>query len=41
MPEREFHGALLEAATFDDLPGKGQAAILKPERNAPQPRACG
>jgi hypothetical protein len=26
---REFHEALLEAATFEDLPGKWQAAILK------------
>jgi hypothetical protein len=40
-PEREFHEALLEAATFDDLPGKGQGAILKAERNAPKPRGCG
>ncbi len=26
---REFHEALLEATTFDDLPGKWQAADLR------------
>jgi hypothetical protein len=26
---RDFHEALLEADTFEDLPGKWQAAILK------------
>jgi hypothetical protein len=31
---REFHEALLEAAGFEDLPGKWQAAILKAEHNA-------
>jgi hypothetical protein len=35
---REFHEALLEAATFEDLPGKWQAAILKAERNLPKCR---
>ena len=35
---REFHGALLEADTFEDLPGKWQAAILKAERGG---RTCG
>jgi hypothetical protein len=30
---REFHEALLEAASFEDLPGKWQAAILKAEQN--------
>jgi hypothetical protein len=29
---REFHEALLEADTFEDLPGKWQAAILKAEQ---------
>ena len=29
---REFHEALLEAGTFEDLPGKWQAAILKAEQ---------
>lgn len=30
---REFQEALLEAASFEDLPGKWQAAILKAEQN--------
>ncbi|HEY9378736.1 MAG TPA: hypothetical protein VIQ02_16790 [Jiangellaceae bacterium] len=29
---REFQEALLEADTFEDLPGKWQAAILKAEQ---------
>jgi hypothetical protein len=33
LQRREFHEALLEAATFGDLPGKWQAAILKAEKN--------
>jgi hypothetical protein len=38
-PERrEYHEALLEAAAFEDLPGKWQAAILKAEQNRPQLR---
>ena len=32
---REFHEAFLEADTFEDLPGKWQAAILKAEENRP------
>ena len=35
---REFHEALLEAATFEDLPGKWQAAILEAEQNPPKLR---
>jgi hypothetical protein len=35
----EFHEALLEAATFEDLPGKWQAAILEAEQNRPKLRA--
>jgi len=35
---REFHEALLDAASFDDLPGKWQAAILKAEQNRPRLR---
>ena len=35
---REFHEALLEAATFEDLPGKWQAAILEAEQNRPKLR---
>ena len=30
---RDFHEALLEAASFEVLPGKWQAAILKAEQN--------
>jgi hypothetical protein len=33
---REFHEALLEATTFEDLPGRWQAAILKAEQKRPQ-----
>jgi hypothetical protein len=29
LQRREFHEALLEAATFEDLCGKWQAAILE------------
>jgi hypothetical protein len=35
---REFHEALLGAGTFEDLPGKWQAAILKAEQNRPRLR---
>jgi hypothetical protein len=38
---REFHEALLDAATFEDLPGKWQAAILKAEQNRPKLRFVG
>ena len=38
VQRREFHEALLEADTFEDLPGKWQAAILKAEQNRPKPR---
>jgi len=30
---REFHEALLDAASFEDLPGKWQAAIVMAEQN--------
>ena len=33
---RELHEALLEAATFEDLPGKWQAALLKAEQDRPK-----
>ena len=33
---REFHEALLEAGSFEDLPGKWQAAILEAEQNRPE-----
>jgi hypothetical protein len=32
---REFQGALLDADSFEDLPSKWQAAILKAEQNRP------
>jgi hypothetical protein len=35
---REFHDALLEAVTFEDLPGKWQAAILKADQKRPKLR---
>ena len=38
---REFHEALLEAASFEDLPGKWQAAILAAEQNRPNLRVVG
>lgn len=31
----EFHEALFDAASFEDLPGKWQAAILQAEQNRP------
>ena len=34
----EFHEALLDANTFEDLPGKWQAAILQAEKNRPHLR---
>jgi hypothetical protein len=36
LQRREFHDALLEADTLEDLPGKWQAAILEAEQNRPQ-----
>jgi hypothetical protein len=38
LQRREFHEALLEGGSFDDLPGKWQAAILKAEDNPPELR---
>jgi hypothetical protein len=37
---REFHEALLDADSFEDLPGKWQAAILKAEENRPKLRVA-
>jgi hypothetical protein len=37
LQRREFHEALLEAASFEDLPGKWQA-ILEAEQNRPRLR---
>ena len=33
LQRREFHEVLLEAASFEDLPGKWQVAILAAEQN--------
>jgi hypothetical protein len=38
---REFHEALLETNTFEDLPGKWQAAILEAEQSRPRLRLVG
>ena len=38
VQRREFHEALLDAESFEDLPRKWQAAILKAERNRPDLR---
>ena len=38
LQRREFHEALLEAASFEDLPGKWQAAIIEAEQNWPKLR---
>lgn len=35
---REFQEALLDATTFEELPGKWQAAILEAEQNRPRLR---
>jgi hypothetical protein len=32
---REFQERLIEAVSFEDLPGKWQAALLESEANAP------
>ena len=38
LQRREFHEALLEAGSFEDLSGKWQAAILEAEQNRPKLR---
>jgi hypothetical protein len=38
---RKFREALLEADSFEDLPGKWQAAILEAEQNRPKLRVVG
>lgn len=35
LQRREFREALLEAGSFEDLPGKWQAAILEAEQKRP------
>lgn len=41
LERREFEEALLAAGTFEDLPGKWQAAILEAEENRPKLRIVG
>jgi hypothetical protein len=41
LQRREFHEALLDADTFEDLPGKWQVAILKAEASRPNLRIVG
>jgi len=41
LQRREFHEALLDAGTFEDLSGKWQAAILKAEQNRRHVRSVG
>jgi hypothetical protein len=40
LQRREFHAALLDADSFEDLPGKWQAAILHAEQNRPNLRVA-
>jgi hypothetical protein len=35
---REFHEALFDAGSFEDLPGEWQAAIVTAEQNRPKLR---
>jgi hypothetical protein len=39
LQRREFHEALLDSDTFEDLPGKWQPAILTAEQNRPELRS--
>jgi hypothetical protein len=39
LQRREFHEALLDVDSFEDLPGKWQAAILKQRRTGPTCRS--
>ena len=38
LQRREFREALLDAGTFEDLPGKWQAAIVAAEQHRPKLR---
>ena len=38
LQRRDFHEALLDAGTFEDLAGKWQAAIVAAEQNRPKLR---
>ena len=35
LQRREFHEALLDAGSFEDVPGKWRAAVIKAEQNRP------
>jgi hypothetical protein len=39
LQRRDFHEALLEAGSLEDLPGKSQTAVLKAEQDRPRLRA--
>jgi hypothetical protein len=41
LQRREFQEALLDAGSFEDLPGKWQAAIMEAEQNRPKLRLIG
>jgi hypothetical protein len=41
LQRRGFHEALLDAGSFEDLPGKWQAAIVSAEENRPDLRIIG
>jgi hypothetical protein len=41
LQRRELREALLDARSFEDLPGKWQAAILEAEQNRPHLRIVG
>ena len=42
LQRRELQGPPLDADSFEDLPGKWQAAILKAQQNRPELRVvCG
>jgi hypothetical protein len=41
LQRREFHEALLDPDSVEDLPGKWQAAIMKAEENRPNLRIVG
>jgi hypothetical protein len=41
LQRRQFHETLLDADTFEGLPGKWQGAILKAEENRPNLRIVG
>jgi hypothetical protein len=41
LQRREFQEALLEAGSFEDLPGRWQAAVVTAEQNRPKLLAVG